>query len=41
MVLTGGIIDNFNGTWGVDNTFSEKSISDHWPVWIELVIRID
>ena len=41
MVLTGDIIDNFNGTWGVDNTFSEKSISDHWPVWIELVIRID
>ncbi len=41
MVLTGEIINNFNGTWGVDNTFSEKSISDHWPVWIELVIRID
>jgi len=41
MVLTGDLKSNFNGTWGVDNTFSSSSISDHWPVWIELVIRID
>jgi len=41
MVLTGEIKNNFDGVWGVDDTFSESTISDHWPVWIELKIRID
>jgi endonuclease/exonuclease/phosphatase family metal-dependent hydrolase len=41
MVLSGDLKNNFNGIWGVDNTFSDNSISDHWPVWIELSIRID
>lgn len=41
MVLSGELKNNFNGTWGVDDTFLDNSISDHWPVWIELVIRID
>tara|TARA_Y100001980_G_scaffold46347_1_gene30362 strand:+ start:18283 stop:19191 length:909 start_codon:yes stop_codon:yes gene_type:complete len=41
MVLTGEIKNNFNGKWGVDESFSESSISDHWPIWIELEIRID
>ncbi len=41
IVLTGEIKNNFDGKWGVDDTFSESSISDHWPVWIELEIRID
>jgi hypothetical protein len=41
MVLTGEIKNNFNGKWGVDESFSESSISDHWPIWIELEIRTD
>jgi len=41
MVLTGELKNNFNGKWGVDDNFSESKISDHWPVWIELEIRID
>ena len=41
MVLTGDLKNNYNGKWGVDNTFSESSISDHWPIWIELEIRTD
>tara|TARA_Y100000588_G_scaffold384845_1_gene476970 strand:+ start:203 stop:1081 length:879 start_codon:yes stop_codon:yes gene_type:complete len=41
MVLTGDLKNNFDGIWGVDDTFSNNSISDHWPVWIELSIRID
>ena len=41
MVLTGDLMNNYNGEWGVDDTFSESKISDHWPIWIELEIRID
>jgi endonuclease/exonuclease/phosphatase family metal-dependent hydrolase len=25
----------YTGSWGVDKSFSSKTISDHWPVWAE------
>lgn len=25
----------YTGSWGVDKSFTSKSISDHWPVWAE------
>ncbi len=28
---------NFVDHWGVDKAFTDKVVSDHWPVWVELV----
>lgn len=25
----------FTGNWGIDEAFTDKAISDHWPVWAE------
>lgn len=25
----------FTGNWGVDRAFTDKKVSDHWPVWAE------
>jgi endonuclease/exonuclease/phosphatase family metal-dependent hydrolase len=25
----------YTGSWGVDEAFSDKAVSDHWPVWAE------
>jgi len=26
----------WSGQWGVDRAFEDSSVSDHWPVWVEL-----
>jgi endonuclease/exonuclease/phosphatase family metal-dependent hydrolase len=35
IVITSATAGNFTGGWGVDSSFSDDSISDHWPVWAE------
>ena len=30
-----GLMPNYTGTWGVDQAFTDKAVSDHWPVWAE------
>lgn len=27
--------EQYTGSWGVDQVFTDKKISDHWPVWAE------
>jgi endonuclease/exonuclease/phosphatase family metal-dependent hydrolase len=29
----------FTGHWGVDQAFTDKKVSDHWPVWAEFAAR--
>ena len=29
---------HYNGNWGIDSTFTNDSISDHWPIWFEIVV---
>jgi endonuclease/exonuclease/phosphatase family metal-dependent hydrolase len=33
IVTTVGAKAAFTGDWGVDRAFSDKAVSDHWPVW--------
>jgi endonuclease/exonuclease/phosphatase family metal-dependent hydrolase len=30
-----GLMPNYTGNWGVDRAFTDKAVSDHWPVWAE------
>jgi hypothetical protein len=34
-VTTVGTKAVFTGEWGVDRAFTDKAVSDHWPVWAE------
>ena len=27
--------ENYAGVWGVDQAFSDKRVSDHWPLWAD------
>ena len=38
IVISKNTNEYFNGNWGVDNTFTNDSISDHWPVWFEISV---
>jgi endonuclease/exonuclease/phosphatase family metal-dependent hydrolase len=38
-VMTTATHPYFTGQWGVDRSFSSKTISDHWPVWAEFRVR--
>ena len=33
--------EDYAGTWEVDRTFTEKGISDHWPVWAKFFVDRD
>jgi endonuclease/exonuclease/phosphatase family metal-dependent hydrolase len=39
MVVTAPAERAYTGLWGVDRAFSDKLVSDHWPVWAEFVVR--
>ena len=28
----------YTGNWGIDSTFTNDSISDHWPIWFEIIV---
>ena len=30
-----GLMPNYTGNWDVDRAFTDKTVSDHWPVWAE------
>lgn len=36
-IVTHGSV-GYAGQWGVDKAFTDKRVSDHWPVWLELTI---
>jgi endonuclease/exonuclease/phosphatase family metal-dependent hydrolase len=38
IVTTASAHAAFTGRWGVDATFNDKKISDHWPVWAEFAV---
>ena len=38
IVISNEINDNFTGNWGVESTFTNDSISDHWPIWFEISV---
>jgi endonuclease/exonuclease/phosphatase family metal-dependent hydrolase len=36
-IVTNGDLDGrLVGTWGVDTSFSDSDISDHYPVWFDI-----
>ncbi len=37
VVLWGHAAEAFEGSWGVDVGFEQPGVSDHWPVWVDLV----
>lgn len=37
IIITNGLRPSYRSTWGVDRAFTDKAVSDHWPVWFELV----
>jgi endonuclease/exonuclease/phosphatase family metal-dependent hydrolase len=39
IVTTSGTEQDFTGAWGVDRAFTEKKVSDHWPVWAEFFVN--
>ena len=41
IVITSGTNEDYNKKWGVDRAFTEKKISDHWPVWAEFFVDQD
>lgn len=38
IILTVGLRANYRSIWGVDRAFTSNTISDHWPVWFELML---
>ncbi|MEP2024549.1 MAG: endonuclease/exonuclease/phosphatase family protein [Reichenbachiella sp.] len=41
IVITTGVTSDFTGQWGVDNAFTSKVVSDHFPVWAEFYTNKD
>lgn len=35
IVTTAATAGGFTGAWGVDRSFTDDAVSDHWPVWAE------
>jgi endonuclease/exonuclease/phosphatase family metal-dependent hydrolase len=40
IVVTAATKRSFTGRWGVDRAFTDKVVSDHWPVWAEFAAEI-
>lgn len=38
IVASAGANAAFTGRWGIDKAFTDKKISDHWPVWAEFAV---
>lgn len=34
-----GLTPNYTGSWGVDRCYTDRAISDHWPVWAEFSVK--
>ena len=41
IVITEGTAGDYTGEWGIDRSFTDKSISDHWPVWAKFHVGRD
>lgn len=41
IIVTSGVIEDFTQAWGVDRAFTDKKVSDHWPVWVEFFVNHD
>lgn len=41
MVVTQGVLEDYAGQWGVPQAFTDKAVSDHWPVWAEFFVERD
>ncbi len=41
IVFTSSTSGDFAGSWGVDRKFTDKKISDHWPVWADFYVDRD
>ncbi|HKQ50385.1 MAG TPA: S1/P1 nuclease [Phycisphaerae bacterium] len=41
IVVTQGAFGDLTGNWGVDRAFTDKKVSDHWPVWVEFFVGRD
>jgi endonuclease/exonuclease/phosphatase family metal-dependent hydrolase len=35
IIVTSGTSTNYRGDWGIDSSFTNTMVSDHWPVWGE------
>jgi hypothetical protein len=40
-VMTRGAATDYAGKWEVYRVFSDKKVSDHWPVWAEFFANHD
>lgn len=38
IVVSNGMVAHYHNHWGTDQAFTDKQISDHWPVWAEFSI---
>jgi deoxyribonuclease-1-like protein len=38
IIATDQMARRFTGQWSVDRVFTEKKVSDHWPVWAEFTL---
>ena len=41
MVFSGDLDGAYDGKWGVHRAFYDNAVSDHWPVWMELIVEIN
>ena len=41
IVTTWATESHFTEQWGVDQAFTDKKVSDHWPVWAEFFVNQD
>ncbi len=41
IVTTWATESDFTEQWGVDQAFTDKKVSDHWPVWAEFFVNQD
>ena len=41
IVITASTKEDFAGAWSVDQAFTDKKVSDHWPVWAEFYSNRD
>lgn len=39
IVITNSTLANYALQWGIDRSFSSKSVSDHYPVWAEFFVE--
>lgn len=41
IVITQGALEDYTSQWGVHQAFTDKAVSDHWPVWAEFFVGRD